>query len=68
MGAGIALWLQSVPLQYQQQISNFASLASELEREVSKKVGLLALITGKHEFWGHFLFADRDFSVKVDPI
>ena len=29
MGAGTALGLQSVPLQHQQQISNFASFASE---------------------------------------
>ena len=46
MGAGTALWPQSVPLQQQQQISNFVSFASELERKVSKKSDFLPLITG----------------------
>ena len=37
MGAGTALWPQSVRRPHQQQISNFASLASELERKINKK-------------------------------
>ena len=36
MGADTALWQQSVPLQHQQQISNFESFASELEGKVSQ--------------------------------
>ena len=45
MGAGTALWAQSVPLQHQQQISNFASFASELERKSKQKIGLLAILS-----------------------
>ena len=45
MGVGTALWAQSVSLQHQQQISNFASFASELERKASKKIGLLAILS-----------------------
>ena len=45
MVAGTALLAQSVPLQHQQEISKFASFASELERQVSRIIGLLPILS-----------------------